>query len=132
MRWQIELVIKRLKSLVQYDHLRAKDPLLAQTYLLAKLLVALILDDLNHQTHLHQPDWFASLDHPVSISRLSQFHLEVLRQLVYGPSYLHTLNRLWIVMKRYFCDPPRARPQQLAWARAFLVHLSFSSPCPLS
>ena len=129
MRWQIELVIKRLKSLIQYDHLRAKDPRLAQTYLLAKLLVALILDELNHQTRCCQPDWFASLDRPISISRLTQFHLDLLRQIVGGPPNFHNLQQLLIVFRRYFCDNPRARPQQLAWARAFV---EYASPWPLS
>ena len=131
-RWQIELAIKRLKSLVHYDHLRAKDPQLAQTYLLAKLLVALILDQLNHHTHCNQPDWFASLDHPVNISRLTQFHLDVFRQLVCGPWPFHKLHQSYIVLHRYFCDSPRARPQHLAWFRAWLEHISLSSPCPLS
>jgi len=31
MRWQIELCIKRLKSLLNFDHLRAKDPRVVQT-----------------------------------------------------------------------------------------------------
>jgi hypothetical protein len=131
-RWQVELVIKRLKSLIQYDHLRARDPHLAKTYLLAKLLVALILDELNYQTHCNQPDWFVSLDRPVSISRLTQFHLDVFRQLVCGTwPFLH-LHRLFIVSRRYFCDHPRARLQQLAWFRAWAEHISLSSPCPLS
>jgi hypothetical protein len=131
-RWQIELVIKRLKSLIQYDHLRAKDPQLAQTYLLAKLLVALILDDLNHQTRCWQPDWFLSLDRPVSMSRLTQFHLDFFRQLVCGRWPVHYLHHFLIVLRRYFCDTPRARLQQLAWARAWIEHASFSDQCPLS
>jgi Transposase DDE domain len=131
-RWQIELVIKRLKSVIQYDHLRAKDPQLAQTYLLAKLLVALVLDELNHRTRCSQPDWFVSLDHPVNISRLTQFHLDIFRQLVCGPLPLRNLHQYPVILKRYFCDTPRARPQQLAWFRAWIEHISLSSPCPLS
>jgi len=44
-RWQIELVFKRLKSLIHLDALPASDPRLARTFLYAKLLAALLLDD---------------------------------------------------------------------------------------
>ncbi len=49
LRWQIELAFKRLKSLLHIDALRAFDPELAQTYLLAKLLGAVIVDGLRTQ-----------------------------------------------------------------------------------
>lgn len=45
-RWQIELTFKRLKTLLHLDDLPAKDPELAQTYLLGKLLAALLIEDL--------------------------------------------------------------------------------------
>ena len=45
-RWQIELAFKRLKSLLFLDNLRARDPALAQTYLLSKLLGALLAEEL--------------------------------------------------------------------------------------
>lgn len=45
-RWQIELAFKRLKSLLHLDALRARDPDLAQTYLLGKILAALLAEDL--------------------------------------------------------------------------------------
>ena len=44
LRWQIECAFKRLKSLLHLDALRAFDPDLAQTYLLAKLLGAVMVD----------------------------------------------------------------------------------------
>ena len=39
-----QCAFKRLKSLLHLDHLRAFDPKLAQTYLLAKVLGALLVD----------------------------------------------------------------------------------------
>ena len=45
-RWQIELVFKRMKGLLKLGDLPAKDPELVRTYLYAKLLLALILQDL--------------------------------------------------------------------------------------
>lgn len=47
-RWQIELVFKRLKSLLRLHNLPAKTPELARTFLLAKLLGALLLEELTH------------------------------------------------------------------------------------
>ena len=44
-RWQIELTFKRLKSLLHFDQLPAKDTALAQVILFAKLLGALLVDD---------------------------------------------------------------------------------------
>jgi hypothetical protein len=46
LRWQIECAFKRVKPLIQIDHLRAFDPDLAQPYLLAKVLGALLVDAL--------------------------------------------------------------------------------------
>jgi hypothetical protein len=48
LRWQIEMAFKRLKGIVRLGHLRAHDPQLARAYLYAKLLGALILDELCH------------------------------------------------------------------------------------
>jgi hypothetical protein len=55
-RWQIELVFKRLKSLLQLDALPAKDPALARTFLFSKLLAALLLEELT-QDYLAFSPW---------------------------------------------------------------------------
>lgn len=44
-RWQIELVFKRLKSLIDLDGLPAKDSDLAKAFIYSKILAALLLDD---------------------------------------------------------------------------------------
>jgi hypothetical protein len=46
LRWQIEIAFKRLKSLLDFDQLRARDPALAKCYLYGKLLAAILIDDL--------------------------------------------------------------------------------------
>jgi len=48
-RWQVELAFKRLKSLIDLDQLRAKEPAMVKTYLLAKLLGVLVLEDLQQR-----------------------------------------------------------------------------------
>lgn len=49
LRWQIELMFKRLKSILGFDRLRAKDDKLSQTYLLTKILGALVIDELSRK-----------------------------------------------------------------------------------
>lgn len=46
LRWQIEMTFKRLKGLLDLGHVPVKDPQLAQSYILAKLLAALLLENL--------------------------------------------------------------------------------------
>jgi hypothetical protein len=47
LRWQVELAFKRLKSLHGLDRLAAKDGALARAWLAAKLIVALLAEDLS-------------------------------------------------------------------------------------
>ena len=46
LRWQIEMSFKRLKGILRLDRLRAHDARLARTYLYAKILGALIVEEL--------------------------------------------------------------------------------------
>jgi hypothetical protein len=46
-RWQVEMAFKLLKSQLHLDHVRAHDPDLVRTYLLCKLLGALLVQDLS-------------------------------------------------------------------------------------
>ena len=55
MRWQVELAFKRLKSLLNLDALRAKDPALARSYLLGKLIAALLLQCIADQCRAISP-----------------------------------------------------------------------------
>lgn len=49
LRWQIELVFKRLKSILGLDRLPADDPDLARAWIYAKLIAALLLEDIAGQ-----------------------------------------------------------------------------------
>lgn len=49
LRWQIELVFKRLKSLLHLDQLPAKDPDLARCWIYAKFIAALLLENMSEQ-----------------------------------------------------------------------------------
>lgn len=131
LRWQIELCIKRLKSLLEFDHSRAKDPRLVQTYLLAKLLIALLADQTINQLNSQFPDWFNDLQRPVSVYRLTALFHATLCQIIAGP-WIASLRQFFtlILLQRFLCEPPRARPQQLAWVRAFIQHISMAGPFP--
>jgi hypothetical protein len=122
-RWQIELLIKRLKSLVQLDAVRADDPQLVQTYLLGKLLAALLTEELVGATAEVCPQWFASTERPLSLWRLMQFWWQHLQQLVRGSMTLQRIEQCLPRLGRYFRDAPRRRRQQLATARSLYTSL---------
>jgi hypothetical protein len=48
-RWQVELMFKRLKSLIHLGDLRAKSPSLARAIIFAKILGALLVEDLSER-----------------------------------------------------------------------------------
>lgn len=123
-RWQIEMLIKRLKSLLHLDGLRAHDPRLAQTYLLGKLLGALLLDELTGATAMRVPEWFCSPERPVSPWRLTACLLEAWRHLVCGPFSPDRMMATLPQLQRFLCDAPRKRRQQLAWARLWFANPS--------
>lgn len=129
MRWQIELCIKRLKSLLNFDHLRAKDPRVVQTYLLAKFLIAFMIEEMTSRACLPHPDWFDSLDRPVSVYRMTSLFYDVFRQIIAGP-WVTCLLHFFARLRRYLCDSPRSRPQQLVWARALIQHFSMAGTFP--
>jgi hypothetical protein len=55
LRWQVELAVKRLKSLLHIDRLPAKDSDLARAWLYAHLIAALLIDDLAQDMLLDSP-----------------------------------------------------------------------------
>lgn len=118
-RWQIELHIKRLKSILHLDHLTALDPELAQTYLLGKFLIALVLDKLTELVAKQVPDWFTSLQRPISLWRLTRLLWQMITDLLaHFPSAM--LQVPLSDLKRLLCDTPRRRRQKLAEARYLL------------
>lgn len=112
-RWQIELVFKRLKGLLSFDHLRATDPHLAQVYLLTKILVALLLGDTQWRIALASPITFQNPERPVSIWRLTQLLLEAFRHSICGTPTWPLIQSHWPLLARYLCDDPRCRRRQL-------------------
>ena len=62
LRWQIEMAFKRMKGLLHLGELPVKDPQLAHGYLCAKLLGALMLEDLTRDFLAFSPSGSAGPD----------------------------------------------------------------------
>lgn len=60
-RWQIELTFKRLKQLLRLGHLPHKEPSAARAWILAKLVVALVLESLYRNARSFSP-WGYEID----------------------------------------------------------------------
>ena len=113
-RWQVELVFKRLKGLLDLDQIRVtRDPGLAQVFLLTKILVALALGELQWSLALAQAETFCDPDRPISLWRLTQLVTETFRQAMIGSLTWEAVQYHWPHLARYLCDPPRRRRSQL-------------------
>jgi len=122
LRWQVEMAFKRLKGVLALDGLRTKNPDLAQVYLLAKLLGALMADRMSQAGSTVGLEWFESTKRPVSPWRWLVLWSDAVRRAVQGTLPWQSLVSCLPKLRRYLCDAPRRRRQQYALARA-LVHL---------
>jgi hypothetical protein len=120
-RWQVELAFKRLKSLINLDYLRAKDPQLAQVYLLSKLLAVILMERIQLYLMTQYPAAFSSLQRPISFWRLNALVWDFLRSLVRGPISLANILAAFPALLKYLGDEPRFRQQQLAKARCLFA-----------
>ena len=133
LRWQIELLFKQLKSLLNFSKLRAHDPELAQTYLLGKILALLMLESLTATIATQTPDWFSSLVRPVSTWRLTTLLQTNLRQIVMGVIDRQVIMQCLPQLRRFLCDTPRRRRKQSVTATLLVSRLSAGLfPSPLS
>jgi len=130
-RWQVELLIKRFKSLLDLDQLRSKHPELAQVYLLGKAL-GVLLDQYHQQQVDAVSDWWDDTQRPLSVWRWTAFWLDQLRALIRGSITRAMLQAALPKLGRYLRDSPRRRPQQLAVIRHWLRRLSLSQPTRIS
>ncbi len=70
LRWQIELAFKRLKSGLGIHRLVARDPVMARSWLLAHLILALLIEDATGEVLDFLPVSHANPHRPVSLWRL--------------------------------------------------------------
>ena len=130
LRWQVELAFKRLKGVLTLDHLRAQDPDLCQTYLLAKLLGAMMVDRLSRAGSAPSIDWFESVERPVSPWRWLVLWSDALRRAVQGLLSLSQLLSAVDRLGRYLCDTPRRRRQHYALGRHLMKMLTDLARAP--
>jgi hypothetical protein len=124
LRWQVETAFKRLKGVLDLDHLRAQDPDLAQTYLLSKLLGALMVDRIGRVGPTVSIEWFESVERPVSPWRWLVLWSDALRRAVQGTLALAELLFALPRLQRYLCDATRRRRQQYALGRRLMQILA--------
>lgn len=123
-RWQVEMLIKRLKSLLVLDGLRAKDRLLAQAYLLGKVLGALLLEEMSGQVSACAPADWDDPTRPISPWGIMALCLEALKCLVRKTITLAKIVEALPRLRRFLADEPRKRRSRWATARALLNALS--------
>lgn len=119
-RWQVEVLIKRCKSLLHVDQLRAQKPDMAQVYLLGKALGVLLLHDGLRQQTQTLAEWFDDTHRPVSPWRWLAFWFEHLRSVIRGQLTPDLIQAALPHLGRYLRDTPRKRRQQLARTRHWL------------
>ena len=117
LRWQVEMLFKRLKRVLCLDGLATKDPDLAQVCILGNLLGAMLADRLGQSRAAECVEWFSCVDRPVSPWRWLTCWMEVLRGAIRGPITLDSLAAGLPELSRYFRDTPRRRRQHCALAR---------------
>jgi hypothetical protein len=125
LRWQVELLFKRLKGVLDLDALRAKEPVLAQVYLLGKIVGWLMVEDWSLNLPSELAPWFEDVTRPVSLWRWARLWTDALRHAVRGPMSLKQLEAALPALGRYLRDAPRKRRQQAAcirhWLNAFAI-----------
>jgi hypothetical protein len=110
-RWQVEMAFKLLKSQLHLDKIRAHDPDLARSYLLAKLLGAILLEDLTGRWVSLAPE-DNEADYPLSRWRL---WAALWRTLIAALELFVSLSD-WMKKKALYSnlyrDTPRKRKKQ--------------------
>jgi hypothetical protein len=128
LRWQVELVFKRLKSILHLDRLRARGAALGQVYLLGKLVGALLLEEWTADLAAGDVSgWFEDTERPVSPWRWTSLWANMLRTAILGPVSVSRVLAVLTHLRRYLCDAPRKRRQQPACARRWLTALTLTA-----
>jgi len=126
LRWQVELLFKRLKGILDLDALRAKEPVLTQVYLLGKIVGWLMVEDWSLRLPSELAPWFEDVTHPVSLWRWASLWTDSLRHAIRGSMDLKRIQAALPDLARYLRDAPRKRRQQAAHTRYWLA--AFAMP----
>jgi hypothetical protein len=119
LRWQVELAFKRMKSLLGFNRLPAKDGALARSWLLAHLVFALLIDD-TAQTSWPFPSARPAApgrSRPFSPWRVVQVLRDALLAVVRGVPSVALLRGGYALLAERLLERPRRRRCQFGWAR---------------
>ena len=108
-RWQIELAFKRFKSLAGLDQLPAKKPALARTWIYARLIVAIIAEQIAGQVRILPPVDHIKRAQSPSRWRLVKIALATVAAAIRGPISWTTIRGAIKSIRRHLCEAPRQR-----------------------
>jgi IS4 transposase len=111
LRWQIELALKRLKSILHIDRLPAKDPDLARAWLYAHLLLALLLDETTAELDTLSPQQPSSRQ--TSLWRTTILLAAAFLAVIWPPPNIKTTMHILVSRIRQLTEPPRRRKLQM-------------------
>ena len=93
--------------------------------------MAVLVEDVISDVNELEPDWFESIERPVSMYRITNLVYQAIVHVIAGEWY-DKLIMFWPLLKRYLCDAPRKRIKQSAVARALINGLCLHPSIPLS
>ena len=114
LRWQVELVFKRFKSLAEWGHLPKHDDESAKAWLYGTLLVALLVEKLiGHASAISPGDTAWRHRRPHSAWRDFKFVLNQVTRAIEPQLPLAQVITEWNAISEELADPPRLRLDQL-------------------
>jgi hypothetical protein len=117
-RWQVELVFKRCKSLLHLDKLAKARPQLIALQVWARLLVAILVERIGARTRAADP--CAPTAPPLSLWRLTRIHWLDVVLVIYGGSGLQDRLDAADVTAAHLHERPRRKRR---WASEILASL---------
>lgn len=127
LRWQIEMAFKRMKGLLDLGSLPMKDPQLAYSYLAAKLLAALMLEELTKDFLSSSSQTLENAGRPACLWRIQQVLLGAMIFVIRGQLSLSELIAKAAELARHFFDSPRKRRKQAPQAVRAALQLQGAS-----
>jgi hypothetical protein len=120
-RWQVELAIKRLKSLLGFGHLPKHDARSARAWLYGKLLLALLAEKLIVRGQADSPRQLWEPERAHSAWREFGFAVHGLVQAITPFVPLDQMRTQWNEWARHLAEPPRRRKPQAAVHQQFIA-----------
>lgn len=135
-RWQIEMHIKRMKSILLLGDIPARHPDVVRSYILAKLILALLVEDLIMCARTQYSTWpFQGRPTP-NLWQLTMTCWQAVKNAIRGAPELRFHQLLLPQFQRYLSVTKRRRPNQLEEAKTIIQALANTPrqmllPCPI-